>query len=84
MTNRTFSFQVMEYPIAATEQYARGLGATIDELSSLREHVLSDKTQFSMMTPEVNAFMDENKVDLSLTLFFQISKLADRCLPLRH
>ena len=74
----------MEYPIAATEQYARGLGATIDELSPLREHVLSDKTQFSMMTPEVNAFMDENKVDLSLTLFFQISKLADRCLPLRH
>lgn len=54
--------QVMEYPIAATEQYARGLGKTIEELADVREYVLSDKTQFSMMTPEVNAFMDENKV----------------------
>ena len=53
--------KIMEYPIAVTEQYSRGLGKTIEELADAREFVLSDKTQFSMMTPEVTAFMEEHK-----------------------
>ena len=53
--------KIMEYPIAVTEQYFRGLGKTIEELADAREFVLSDKTQFSMMTPEVTAFMEEHK-----------------------
>jgi len=53
--------KVMEYPIAVTEQYSRGLGKTIHELEAAHEFVLSDKTQFSMFTPEVNQFMEEHK-----------------------
>ena len=53
--------KVMEYPIAVTEQYSRGLGKTIPELEAAHEFVLSDKTQFSMFTPEVNEFMEKHQ-----------------------
>merc|ERR1711953_439252 len=50
--------EIMEYPIAATEQYSKALGKTVDELVNARKYVLSDKTQFSMITPEVQEFLD--------------------------
>ena len=50
--------EIMEYPIAATEQYSKALGKTVDELENARKYVLSDKTQFSMITPEVQEFLD--------------------------
>lgn len=60
-TATMFKFaQIMEYPVAVTEQFARGLGPTVEELAEARPFVLSDKTQFSMMTPEVDAFMEEH------------------------
>jgi hypothetical protein len=60
-TATMFKFaQIMEYPVAVTEQFARGLGPTVEELAEARPFVLSDKTQFSMMTPEVDAFMKEH------------------------
>jgi len=60
-TATMFKFaQIMEYPVAVTEQFARGLGPTVEELAEARPFVLSDKTQFSMMTPEVDAFMEQH------------------------
>ena len=53
--------KVIDYPIAVTEQYSRGLGKTIPELEAAHEFVLSDKTQFSMFTPEVNEFMEKHQ-----------------------
>ena len=52
--------QIMNMPIAVTEQFKRGLGETVEELAAAREFVLSDKTQFSMMTAEVQQFMKEH------------------------
>ena len=53
--------EIMEYPIAATEQFARGLGPTVEELADARKYVLSDKTQFSMLTSEVEKFLENEK-----------------------
>jgi glutamate racemase len=53
--------EIMEYPIAATEQYSKALGKTVDEIEEARKYVISDKTQFSMLTPEVNQFLDQHK-----------------------
>ena len=44
--------KVMEYRIAVTEHYSRGLGKTIPELEVAHELVLSYKTQLSMFYPE--------------------------------
>ena len=61
-----------EYPIAVTEQYSRGLGKTIEELAEAREFVLSDKTQFSMMTPEVNEFMEKHNPRWDINRLYEI------------
>merc|ERR1711939_1228026 len=53
--------EIMEFPIAVTEQYSKGLGKTVSELDFIQKYVLSDKTQFSMLTPEVLEFLDNNK-----------------------
>ena len=65
--------KVMDYPIAVTEQYSRGLGKTIPELEAAHEFVLSDKTQFSMFTPEVNEFMEKHqpRFDRQLSIVFR-------------
>lgn len=48
---------IMDMPVALTEQFSRGLGHTVPELEEAKQYLLSDKTQFSMMTPEVEEFM---------------------------
>ena len=42
------------------QQYSRGLGKTVPELADATEFVLSDKTQFSMLTPDVIEFLDKH------------------------
>ena len=62
-TSTMFKFaQIMDYPVAVTEQFARGLGPTVEELADARPFVLSDKTQFSMMTPEVGSDKTPTKI----------------------
>jgi len=52
---------LVEWPIAVTEQFPKGLGPTVEELADVRKHVIAAKTQFSMMTPEVEEFMEKHK-----------------------
>ena len=53
---------IMGFPVACTEQFARGLGPTVHELSHIgKDRILADKTQFSMLVPEVEKFLEEHK-----------------------
>lgn len=49
----------MKIPLIATEQYPEKLGNTVKELDVKHASGMYGKSQFSMMTPEVNAKIKE-------------------------
>ncbi|KAF2368033.1 Isochorismatase-like [Trinorchestia longiramus] len=54
--------KILDVPIVVTEQYPRGLGSTVAELelASMPVNLMVKKTQFSMVTPEVEEAMEKS------------------------
>uniref|UniRef100_H2ZRB6 Isochorismatase domain-containing protein 1 n=1 Tax=Ciona savignyi TaxID=51511 RepID=H2ZRB6_CIOSA len=52
--------RLLQIPLVVTEQYPKGLGNTVKELEISNPSVLATKTKFSMLTPEVEAFLANN------------------------
>ncbi len=53
---------ILNVPIVVTEQYPKGLGKTVAEVQAVVEHApVFEKTQFSALTAEVQAAIDEKK-----------------------
>jgi hypothetical protein len=53
---------ILEVPLVVTEQYPKGLGTTVSELDISKASLRAEKTKFSMLIPEVEKFVDENKI----------------------
>lgn len=53
----------LEVPSLVTEQYPKGLGATIDEIKALTaDSPVVEKTQFSAFLPEVESILAEKQI----------------------
>eukprot|EP00009_Paramoeba_aestuarina_P002306 CAMPEP_0201520222 /NCGR_PEP_ID=MMETSP0161_2-20130828/10570_1 /ASSEMBLY_ACC=CAM_ASM_000251 /TAXON_ID=180227 /ORGANISM="Neoparamoeba aestuarina, Strain SoJaBio B1-5/56/2" /LENGTH=202 /DNA_ID=CAMNT_0047918515 /DNA_START=10 /DNA_END=618 /DNA_ORIENTATION=- len=50
----------LEIPLLVTEHYSKALGPTVEEIDTSRASVFQ-KTKFSMITPEVNDFLGEER-----------------------
>jgi hypothetical protein len=50
--------EILTVPVIVTEQYPKGLGHTVAELDVSKALVVSPKTRFSMLTPEVLAALN--------------------------
>ncbi|ASK26874.1 isochorismatase family protein [Neisseria chenwenguii] len=55
--------QALDVPLAVTEQYPKGLGKTVPAIARLLEDApVFEKTQFSALTPEVEALLAEKNI----------------------
>ncbi|KAK7488790.1 hypothetical protein BaRGS_00019925 [Batillaria attramentaria] len=59
--------RLLEMPVVVTEQYPKGLGHTVPELGVKDEQVFP-KTCFSMLLPEVESFLKEQREVKSVVL----------------
>ncbi|MPC32713.1 isochorismatase domain-containing protein 2-like [Portunus trituberculatus] len=57
------AFSLLELPVVATEQYPKGLGNTVAELSIAEHNVpVFDKTKFSMCLPPIQNIIKDKEV----------------------
>ncbi|XP_059473942.1 isochorismatase domain-containing protein 2-like [Neocloeon triangulifer] len=64
--------QILLVPLVVTEQYPQGLGKTVPEIDISKAKVVSAKTRFSMLTPQVDKVLDEFSDRIKVVVLFGI------------
>jgi nicotinamidase-related amidase len=59
---------ILDIPLVVTEQYVKAFGHTVPEIDISKAVVVQEKTKFSMLVPEVEAFLKEHGTE-SIVLY---------------
>ncbi|XP_065336292.1 isochorismatase domain-containing protein 1 [Cloeon dipterum] len=64
--------KILSVPLFVTEQYPKGLGKTVPELDISQAAIVSSKTRFCMLTPEVKKELEKRSPDVKVVVLFGI------------